>query len=249
MKKINDKQLEVRRYDKRAQEIINIDKKQYYVKIKEYIYEPYKYYFKLLGKLKNNNKLLEIGAGIGQNTFELIKMNFDVCATDISSKSVKVMNKRFSKYKNFSAKVADMEFLPFKNESFDIICSAGSLSYGDNNLVMDELYRVLKVGGDLVIVDSLNDNFIYRFNRYINYIMGLRSKSTLYRMPDINLINKYIMKFGHGKVRFFGSTTWAFPILKLILSEKKICQCSNWIDKKLKIKKSAFKFVMILKKK
>jgi hypothetical protein len=68
-------------------------------------------------------------------------------------------------------------------------------------------------------------------------------------MPDINLINKYIMKFGYGKVRFFGSTTWAFPILKLILSEKKICQCSNWIDKKFKIKKSAFKFVMILKKK
>ena len=40
-----------------------------------------------------------------------------------------------------------MEKLPFKNESFDVICSAGSLSYGDNNKVMSEIYRILKLGG------------------------------------------------------------------------------------------------------
>ena len=39
-----------------------------------------------------------------------------------------------------------MEKLSFKNESFDIICCADSLSYGDNNKVMNEIYRVLKVG-------------------------------------------------------------------------------------------------------
>jgi hypothetical protein len=31
-------------------------------------------------------------------------------------------------------KVADMEKLPFANQSFDIIVSAGSLSYGDNEI-------------------------------------------------------------------------------------------------------------------
>ena len=54
---------------------------------------------------------------------------------------------KYSKYKNFFSKVADMEKLPFKNESFDVICSAGSLSYGDNNRVINEIYRVLKLGG------------------------------------------------------------------------------------------------------
>ena len=54
------------------------------------------------------------------------------------------MNKKFSKYKNFSSKVADMEHLPFDDHTFDVICMAGSLSYGDNQIVMNEIYTYLK---------------------------------------------------------------------------------------------------------
>jgi ubiquinone/menaquinone biosynthesis C-methylase UbiE len=208
---------------------------------------PYKYYFELFKKLKKN-KLLEVGAGTGENTLQLIKMKFNVCATDISPRSVEAMNIKYSKYKNFSSKVADMEKIPFKNESFDIICSAGSLSYGDNNRVINEIYRVLKWEGFVVIVDSLNDNPIYRFNRYINYIKGRRSANTLKRMPNVSLINKYIKKFGCGNVKFFGSISWAFPLLKIVLSEKLLTKFSNWVDQKLKVSKSSFKFVLILSK-
>ena len=209
---------------------------------------PNKFYFSLFKKLKNKKKLLEIGAGTGENTLRIIKIKFNVCATDISPTSVEVMSQKYSKYKNFSSIVVDMEKLPFKNESFDIICSAGSLSYGDNNRVMNEIYRVLKFGGWVVLVDSLNDNPIYRFNRYINYIKGNRSWSTLKRIPNVNLIDKYIKKFGYGKVKFFGSITWAFPLLKIVLSEKLITRFSNWVDLTLNVRKSAFKFVLILNK-
>jgi len=95
----------------------------------------------------------------------------------------------------------------------------------------------------------LNDNPIYRLNRYINYIKGNRTESTLKRMPNVNLIDEYIKKFGYGKIKFFGSISWAFPILKLLLSEKLITKISNFLDKCFKIKKSAFKFVLILNKK
>jgi ubiquinone/menaquinone biosynthesis C-methylase UbiE len=243
---MNDKYIEIKRYDDRAQKILVA--KKYYKKIPQYITIPYKYYFSFIKKLKKN-KLLEIGAGTGENTLRLIKMKFSICATDISPRSVEVLNKKYSKYKNFSSKVADMEKLPFKNDSFDVICSAGSLSYGDNNLVMNEIYRVLKFGGVVVLVDSLNDNPIYRLNRYINYIKGNRTESTLKRMPNLNLIDEYIKKFGYGKIKFFGSISWAFPILKLLLSEKLITKISNLVDKYFKIKKSAFKFVLILNKK
>jgi ubiquinone/menaquinone biosynthesis C-methylase UbiE len=244
---MNDKYIEIRRYDLRALQIHNcktISKN----KIKDYINVPYQCYFSLIKKLKKT-KLLEICAGTGENTLRLIKMKFKVCATDISPKSVEVMSQIYSKYKNFYSKIADMEKLPFKNESFDVICSAGGLSYGDNNRVMNEIYRVLKFGGAAVFVDSLNNNPIYRFNRYISYIKGNRSKSTLKRMPNIDLINKYIKKFGYGKINFFGSITWAFPLLKIVLSEKLITKFSNWVDQTVKVKKSAFKFVLILNKK
>jgi ubiquinone/menaquinone biosynthesis C-methylase UbiE len=242
---MNDKQKELYRYDKEAKKIIENIK--YYKKMPEYLSVPYKYYFKLFKKFKKN-KLLEIGAGISTNTLRLIKMKFDVCATDLSPLSVEAMKKKYSKYKNFSSKVADMEKLPFKNESFDVVCLAGSLSYGDNNKVMMEIYRVLKFGGWLVLVDSLNNNPIYLLNRYINYIKGSRSMNTLKRMPNLNLIEKYIKKFGYGKVKFFGSITWTFPLLKIVLSEKLITKFSNWVDQILKVKKSAFKFVLILNK-
>ena len=140
-----DKKLEIDNFNQHALQILNC-KTTSKKKIKDYINVPYQYYFLLLKKLKKN-KLLEIGAGTGENTHRLIKMNFNVCATDISPRSVEVMSQKYSKYKNFSSKVADIEKLPFKNESFDVICSAGSLSYGDNNRVINEIYRVLKLGG------------------------------------------------------------------------------------------------------
>jgi ubiquinone/menaquinone biosynthesis C-methylase UbiE len=36
--------------------------------------------------------------------------------------------------------------------------SAGSLSYGDNDKVLDEIYRVLKNKGAFIAIDSLNNN-------------------------------------------------------------------------------------------
>lgn len=128
------------------------------------------------------SKILEIAAGMGENTGILINMSFEVNAIDLSQKSVELMNSIFYDYVNFSAEVADMEKLPFDNESFDLVCSAGGLSYGDNMIVMDEIYRVLKSGGALIVVDSLNNNPVYRFNRYVHYLKGHRSKSTLVRM-------------------------------------------------------------------
>ena len=245
---MTDKDIEKCRYDNRADAFLDSENSCHVDKIPAYINAPYQYYFRLLAEKSSQSKLLEIGAGMGENTGPLLDMSFEVIATDISSKSVKVMRNKFSKYSNFSAEVADMEKLPFNNESFDVVCSAGSLSYGDNTVVMNEIYRVLKRGGVMIAVDSLNNNPIYRLNRYMHYLKGNRSKSTLTRMPTISLIDKYTEKFGHAEVRFFGAIIWTFPLLRKILSEQTITKLSNWVDAKFNIQGSAFKFVIMLKK-
>jgi ubiquinone/menaquinone biosynthesis C-methylase UbiE len=239
-----DKDIEKNRYDDAAELLIKANKFNQVVKTLKYINVPYEFYFEILNHKNKQSKLLEIGAGTGQNTASLIDMSYNVCATDISLKSVEFMKKRFYQCKNFSAQYADMEKLPFNDESFDIVCSTGALSYGDNKLVMNEIYRVLKPGGMLFILDSLNNNPIYRFYRYLNYLRGLRTKNTLLRMPTISLINEYTQKFGHVEVKYFGAITWIFPLLNKVLSEKLITNFSNWIDVTFKIKRSAFKFVM-----
>ena len=65
----------------------------------------------------------------------------------------------------------------------------------------------------------------------------------------MSLIDKYTEKFGHAKVKFFGTITWAFPLLSKVLSEQALTKLSNWIDAKFNIKGSAFKFVIMLVKK
>lgn len=218
-------------------------------KTKTFLNEPYELYFKLLENKNNKSKLLEIGAGTGQNTGFLIDMSYKVCATDISLEFLEVMNKKFHRCINFYTQYADMEKLPFTEESFDVVCSAGSLSYGDNEIVMNEIYRVLKPGGMFIAVDSLNNNPIYKFNRYIRYLKKERPKSTLSRMPTICLIDKYAQKFIPIEIKYFGAITWIYPILKIILNEELISNFSNWIDTTFKIKKSAFKFVIKMVKK
>ena len=245
---MNDKQIEENRYDNRAKLLIESESFNYNNDLPIYLKQVYNFYFDLLKEQDIESKVLEIGAGMGENTSSLLDMSFKVTSTDISSKSVEVMRNKFSKYSNFSAEVADMEKLPFNNESFDVVCSAGSLSYGDNTVVMNEIYRVLKKGGVMIAVDSLNNNHIYRLNRYMHYLKGNRSKSTLIRMPTISLIDKYTENFGYAEVKFFGAITWTFPLLSKILSEQAVIKLSNWIDIKFNIRESAFKFVIMLEK-
>ena len=71
-----------------------------------------------------------------------------------------------------------MENLPYEKNTFDVVCCAGSLSYGNNLLVLNEINGVLKSDGYFISVDNLNENPIYKLNRYIHYIRGNRTLST-----------------------------------------------------------------------
>ena len=116
-----DKDIEKHRYDNRANIFLDSNNLYHFDKIPTYLNTPYQYYFHLLKRKSGQSKLLEIGAGMGENTSSLLDMSFKVTSTDISSKSVEVMRNRFSKYSNFSVEVADMEKLPFNNESFEMV--------------------------------------------------------------------------------------------------------------------------------
>ena len=239
-----DKNKEINRYDQRAAELIKNQSYEISSGLYSYMMDPVYSYWSLLGDFPAGSRVLEIGAGMGENSEFLLKKGFTLTAIDISPKSVEVLKKKFASYESFDAEVADMEYLPFGDKSFDIVCSAGSLSYGDNILVMNEIYRVLKQNGSFIAIDSLNNNPIFRLNRFIHFLLGNRSKSTLSRMPNIKLIDRYKFKFGSIDVFYFGSLTWIFPFLKFVFNEKQIKKISNGFDQKLQIKKSAFKFTM-----
>ncbi len=210
---------------------------------------PYAFYQSVIVEYGDSDStVLEIGAGMGENTEYLLATGARVCATDISDDSLSVLSKRFDTDK-LTTEVADMENLPFDDMSFDMAVNAGSLSYGDNDAVLNEIYRVLKPKGVFIAVDSLSHNPIYRINRYVHYLRGHSSLSTLQRMPTLKLLKKYHVKFGKIEARFFGSIAYLVPLMNRIFGELMSAKISDRVDRMVFVKRSAFKFVMIVEKK
>ena len=252
MKKKSDLEIECERYSKRAEinkqnsKNIQLNKRK-----NNLIDAPYiEIYFKsLLRNSKNGFKLLEICTGEGQCSKPILKNYEDITFTDISKSSLDIIKRNFSSFltESIRFKECNMEILPFDNEIFDIVACAGGLSYGENKLVLNQIYRVLKPNGIFICIDSLNDNPIYKFNRYLHYLRGNRTKSTLKRMPDMKLLRDYKGKFGTTKINYSGKLIWMLYPLSKIIGYRKSKILSDFFDDILPDWMS-FKFIMEAKK-
>lgn len=255
---MNDKLTERDRYDVRAKNLLNsalVDDVKCFSKslgsstCPLHLRSPYTYYEALLEKhIQHGCRVLEIGSGTGANTMLMLSNGAQVTATDISAYSLEVLRRRYTCFPDLQTKVADMESLPFKDEFFDIVTSAGSLSYGDPALVIREIRRVLRPGGCFIAVDSFNENPIYRFNRWLHYLRGNRSKSTLLRMPNKKTIQAYRDSFGCVEVRYFGSIAWLSPLMRVLMGSRNTKKFIDRFDNWCGVDRSAFKFVMVATK-
>jgi len=247
-----DKLIEKARYDARAQ-----SKMAEYEEVAEiplgsqtivpYLRTPYIFYEKKITELvRPSHRVLELGAGDGLHTRALLQTGANVIAGDISLDALSLLRQRFkSTPGNLKTEFADMESLPFETSSFDVIASAGSLSYGDPYLVDAEISRVLRPGGMLICVDSLNHNPVYRANRWLHYLRGNRSKSTIKHMPDLARIRALGGGFSSVDVRYFGALSFAMPFVARFLGENTAQAASDRIDHLLGVRRSAFKFVLV----
>ena len=249
---IEDKMLEKERFDARALSIIENDilvsPELGSAQVPLVFRAPYKFYEEKIKELIHPSyNVLEIGSGTGLHTFSLIKTGAQVTATDITSNPLKVLEKNYLKFSKAGLQtvVADMEQLPFENESFDVVTSAGSLSYGAANKVDNEIRRVIKPKGYFICVDSLNNNPVYRLNRFIHYLKKERSKMTLLNMPTIQRINALKRMYNKVNVKYFGSISFLTPLMKIFIGDKMTCRISDLVDTQFNIKYSAFKFVLI----
>jgi len=246
---MSDKDIEKIRYNQKANRALKNSNLFSVNRLTQPLKTPYVFYKKAIANHANSDSfILEIGSGMGENTEFLLATGAKVYATDISQDSLNVMKKRFNTDRLIT-KVADIEKLPFEGASFDIVANAGSLSYGDNDIVMNEIHRVLKTGGVFIAVDSLNNNPIYRFNRYVHYLKGKRSLSVIMRTPDLKLLRKYERKFGKIETQFFGAISFLMPLMIKVFGGSISTKISDGVDRVFSIKRSAFKFALIAEKK
>jgi ubiquinone/menaquinone biosynthesis C-methylase UbiE len=95
------------------------------------------------------SKVLDVGCGAGQLVAELNRRGYEAWGVDISEAMV---NHAREQYESDRFRVADIEQLPFSDNSFDGIVCLGVLEYlNQDDAALREMWRVLKPGGRAII--------------------------------------------------------------------------------------------------
>lgn len=246
-----DTQIERDRYDQTSMRILedeSLDPPQGYIDFPPEHIPPFYSYYTIIQKFLQssaNIKILEIGAGTGQHTRQLIASNTHVTVLDISEKSLAIIKNKFND--KVITTLGNMEELPFEDSSFDLIVSCGSLSYGDPTKVDKEIVRVLKPRGSFIFIDTLNHNLLYKMNRWIRVIRGTRSLSTVVRIPTLARISELRDSFESSSILFFGAWIWVHQITKYIFGKKRSLKVFNLLESKFGNGRYSFKVVAELK--
>ena len=252
---MKEKNIEYLRYNERsAKEMFELNKvleKDGHESMDYLIQEPFLYYEKLITTHVNlNTKVLDLCCGNGKHSLTAARTGAEIVATDIAENSVELARLRAEKVglSNISFLVADAQSLPFENDSFEVVTCLGSLSYLDLKKFISEVLRVLKPNGVFICLDSFDHNPVYRLNRFIHYLRGNRSFSTLQRMPNIKTLRFIESKFQTVEAAYFGIFSFLGGVLSKLIGKKKTrVLLDNWDKKCSVLKKHAFKVVFIAK--
>lgn len=107
---------------------------------------------RLLGDL-SGMRVLDVGCGTGRLFKEVISRNGELVGTDVSAEMLKVAGQ---KYPSVETTVADIENLPFEDESFDVVLALLVVVHlKDLKSAFEEVFRVLRPGG-FFIVSNIN---------------------------------------------------------------------------------------------
>lgn len=100
----------------------------------------------------NDFILLDLGTGPGRWSREFLKLDISVVGADISFNMCRKATQNLTDRKKFKLLMADMQILPFKKDSFDCLNNIRAFKYvGDHQICLEEMYRVLKSTGRLIL--------------------------------------------------------------------------------------------------
>lgn len=246
-----DKHIEYIRYNNRARQAIStrsVDSLKTYgpAAIAEEIRAPYVYYHNLISQAVTPNcEVLDVCCGTGLHSLTAARFGARVTASDLAEKNLELVQIRAS-CAGLTVRTVqgDAENLPFPAGTFSLLCCAGSLSYVDLSKFLNEAKRVLQARGKFIFVDSFGHSPIYKANRYLNYLRGRRSWTTLQRIPTRNSLDLIREVFPNLTVRYFGVASFAMPLVRRCFGPSAAAKTSDWLDARLPIARHwAFKIV------
>ncbi|MBE9166637.1 methyltransferase domain-containing protein [Pleurocapsales cyanobacterium LEGE 06147] len=130
-------------------------------------------FLKNWAEIPSTATVLDIACGTGE--FDRLLLNEhptqQIVGVDISENMLAIAREKFQSYPNVSFYVASASALPFANNSFDAIVSANAFHYfEDPDAVLQEMKRVLKPEGQVIILDWCKD---YLFCRIYDFFLKI----------------------------------------------------------------------------
>jgi SAM-dependent methyltransferase len=129
------------------------------------------YHRVLFGTTIAGRRVLEVGSGRGGGASYVARYfhPLTLVGVDICKAAIQFSTARYAGQDNLKFRVADACMLPFANDSFDVVLNVESAQhYGDISRFLEEVYRVLRPGGDFLMAcfeDVQKDVFPREFLR------------------------------------------------------------------------------------
>lgn len=182
---------------------------------------PRKCYGAVIKEIKalQYRNLLDVGCGTGEILNKIATDKNNYYGLDLSEKMIEIAKSKKNS-KNITYLVGDSEFLPFDNETFDvIICIESFHHYPNPNAVMKEFYRVLNNGGILLLCDMYRKAPLRQFYNVLMKIVNTGDVKIYTRNEMTEIISKANLKLEN--YYFSTSQTYTCVSKKEVVYEQK----------------------------
>jgi len=132
--------------------------------------------------------VLDAGCGTGYETHYLSNFAKEIHGLDINGKNIEEAKRKYSA-DNLFFHTGNVESMPFKDSTFDVIISCFVIEHlNDPEKFIDESYRVIKPQGNLIIWVPNVKNMMGIFAKIIPLNFENKIKSILYKMKKEEVI-------------------------------------------------------------
>lgn len=133
---------------------------------KDWVTRPSIFAETVKGYLPKKGKVLDLGAGLGQDSAYFAELGCEVMATDLNTDHLRQLARG-----KFEVGTVDLrQLLPFADASFDIVYAHLSLHYFDEQTteqIFAEIHRILKSGGLLAFFTNSIDDPEYNTGKQV----------------------------------------------------------------------------------
>ncbi len=154
--------------------------------------------------------ILDVGCGGGGTVHKLAKIatNGKVYGIDFSDESVMVSrmtNKQFIQMGRVEIQQSSVSCLPFSEGMFDLVTAVNTHNYWPNLVAdMQQISRVLKPGGKLIIIGSVYEGGKYdKRNQKFAALIKIA-------FPSVNELRELFLRAGYSEVQMFEKYNWSW---------------------------------------